>query len=57
MVPWKEGKPLTWDAIVICPLADGYIDASARDAGSAAELTSLREVVFIGNICKSHCLS
>jgi len=22
MVPWKEGKPLTWDVTVVCSLAD-----------------------------------
>jgi len=44
MVPWKEGKPLTWDVTVVCSLADSYVDASARDAGSAAELASLRKV-------------
>jgi len=40
MVPWKEGKPLTWDVTVVCSLADLYVDASARDAGSAAESSS-----------------
>ena len=29
MVPWKEGKLLT----VVCPVADSYVDASARVAG------------------------
>jgi len=33
MVPWKEGKPLSWDVTVVCPLADSNVDASARDAG------------------------
>jgi len=41
MVPWKEGKPLTWDVTVVCRLADLYVDASARDAGLAAELVAL----------------
>ena len=22
LVPWEEGKPLTWDVTVVCPLAD-----------------------------------
>ena len=25
MVPWTEGKPLTWDVTVVCPLAESYI--------------------------------
>jgi len=37
LVPWKEGKPLTWDVTAVCPLADLYVEASARDPGSAAE--------------------
>ena len=38
LVPWEAGKPLTWDVTVIfCPLADSYVAAAAREAGSAAE--------------------
>jgi len=37
MVPWREGKPLTWDVMVVCPLAESYISDSATNAGSAAE--------------------
>jgi len=44
MVPWKEGKPLIWEVTVVCPLAESYVDASARDAGLAAELAALRKV-------------
>ena len=44
MVPWKEGKPLTWDVLtVVCSLVDSYVDASARDAGSAAESAAIRK--------------
>jgi len=35
--PGEAGKPLTWDVTVICPLADSYVAAAAREAGSAAE--------------------
>jgi len=35
LVPWEAGKPLTWDVTVICPLADSYVVAAAREAGSA----------------------
>jgi len=43
MVPWKEGKPLTWDVTVVCPTAESYVEASARDALSAAELAAIRK--------------
>jgi len=36
LVPWEEGKPLTWDVTVVCPLADSYVATAARVAGSAA---------------------
>ena len=40
MVPWREGKPLTWD---VCPLAESYIGDSATNAGSAAEEAAIRK--------------
>jgi len=43
MVPWKEGKPLTWNVTVVCPTAESYIEASASDAVSAAELAVIRK--------------
>jgi len=54
MVPWKEGKPLTWDVTVVCSLADSYVDASARDAGSAAELAALRKIDKYSALEKTH---
>jgi len=47
LVPWEAGKPLTWDVTVICPLADSYVAAAARDAGSAAEEAATRKVCEI----------
>ena len=32
-----------WDVTVICPLADSYISAAARDVGAAAELAASRK--------------
>ena len=43
MVPWREGKPLTWDVTVVCPLAESYIGDSATNAGSAAEAAATRK--------------
>ena len=42
-MPWEEGKPLTWDVTVVCPLADSYVAAVARVAGSAAEGAAARK--------------
>ena len=43
LVPRQNGKALCWDVTVICPLADSYISAAARDAGAAAELAASRK--------------
>jgi len=54
MVQWKEGKPLTWDVTVVCSLADSYVDASARDAGSAAESAAIRKVDKYSALQRTH---
>ena len=43
VVPWREGKPLTWDITVVCPLAESYTSDSATKAGSAAEAAATRK--------------
>ena len=49
LVPWQNGKALCWAVTVICPLANSYISAAARDAGAAAELaTSRKELKYAG---------
>jgi len=38
LVPWKEGKPLTWGhSTVVCTVADSYVSGSARESGTAAK--------------------
>jgi len=37
--PREAGKPLTWDVTVICPLADSYVAAAAREAGQVVLYT------------------
>jgi len=43
LVPWEEGKPLTWDVTVVCPLADSHVATAARVAGSAAKGAAARK--------------
>ena len=31
---WQAGKPQTWDVTVVCPLADSYVAAEARETDS-----------------------
>ena len=51
---WEAGKPLTWDVTVICPLADSYVAAAAREAGSAAEEAATRMTAKYSNIQANH---
>jgi len=44
LVPWKEGKLLTWDSTVVCTVvADSYVSGSAREAGTAAKTAAQRK--------------
>ena len=54
LVLWEAGKPLTWDVTVICPLADSYVAAAAREAGSAAEEATTRKTAKYSNIQAHH---
>jgi len=37
LVPWKGGKPLSWDVTAVCTVAGSYVAATAREASAAAE--------------------
>ena len=37
LVPWKGGKPLAWDIMAVCTVADSDVAATAREAGTAEE--------------------
>ena len=54
MVPWREGKPLTWDVTVVCPLAESYISDSATNAGSAAEAAATRKAAKYAGLERTH---
>ena len=42
LLPWRGGKPLTWDVTVVCPLADSYV--SGYTSAAAAELAASRKL-------------
>jgi len=54
MVPWREGKPLTWDVTVVCPLAESYIGDSATNAGSAAKAAATRKAAKYAVLERTH---
>jgi len=43
LIPWQDGKPLTWDVTVVSTLADSYLHSTSHSAGSAAETASNRK--------------
>jgi len=58
LVPLKKGKPLTLDVTVVCPLANLYVEDSAKDPGSAAEQAALRKADRYSILGRTHtCFS
>jgi len=44
LIPWRDGKPIAWDATIATTLADSHVSTSATAAGSAAELAASKKV-------------
>jgi len=57
LVPWEAGKPLSSEVTVVCPLADSYVAAAAREAGSAAEVAAARKSAKYTQLAMSHIFS
>jgi len=44
---WFLGKEaVAWDVTAVCPVADSYVTASAREAGAAAERAAENRQIF-----------
>ena len=43
LIPWQDGKSLTWDVTVVSTLADSYLHVTSHSAGGAAEIASVRK--------------
>jgi len=43
LIPWQAGRPVIWDVTVACTSADSYVEASAHEAGAAAEIAATRK--------------
>jgi len=54
LIPWKAGKPLTWDVTVSSTLAASYIESTSRTAGAAAELADIRKSAKYANLEPTH---
>jgi len=54
LVPWKEGKPLTWDSTVVCTVVDSYVSGSARVSGTAAKTAAQRKKAKYATLQRTH---
>ena len=56
LIPWKAGKPMTWDVTVSSTLAPtaSYVEATSRTAGAAAELADVRKSANYSNLETTH---
>jgi hypothetical protein len=54
LIPWQNGKALTWDVTVATTLADSYLNASASSAGAAAEIAATRKMVKYADLPASY---
>lgn len=54
LIPWQGGKPLAWDVTVVCTMADSYVDAAARGAGSVAELAATRKSAKYAELSRNY---
>ena len=43
LIARQSGKSLCWDVTFTCPLAESYIESTARQAGSTAEMAASRK--------------
>jgi len=43
LIPWQGGRSLVWDVTVVSPLAASYVDRSATDAGTVADMAASRK--------------
>ena len=43
LVPWREGKSITWDVTIADTVADSYLAATSTTAGAAAEAAAERK--------------
>ena len=54
LVPWREGRCLTWDATVVDTFATSYLGYTTALAGGAAEEASRRKEVKYARIAETH---
>jgi len=54
LIPWREGRCLSWDVTIVDTLAISYIAQCASSAGAAAEAAAARKHVNYAGIASTH---
>ena len=54
LIPWQDGKNVTWDVSVTDTIADSYLHLSAACAGSAAEGAASRKDIKYAALDRSY---
>jgi len=43
LIPWRGGRPLIWNVTVVSPLLASYVERSATNAGTVADMAATRK--------------
>jgi len=54
LIPWKDGKLLTWDVTVVSTLAASYVDVTSRSVGTVTEVAASRKSAKYATLEQSH---
>jgi hypothetical protein len=54
LIPWREGRSITWDVTVCDTVADSYLADSSAAAGSLAEAAALRKTAKYADVMQNY---
>ena len=54
LIPWKNGRCVTWDITVIDTLVQFYLPATSGSSGAAAEAAAERKMAKYGQLAQSY---
>ena len=54
LIPWKNGKAVTWDVTVVNPLADSYVLNASTSPGCVAEMAASKKIEKYSNLPSSY---
>ena len=54
LIPWKNGKAVTWDVTVVNPLADSYVSNASISSGFVAEMAASKKMEKYSDLPSSY---